>query len=84
VSGAPESKTIGQSAGARLLRHAQAAGMARSDIDGADLFALVGALAWLADQRTPAARADRLFDVIAGAILTVQAGGATVEHLATS
>ena len=73
-----------QSAGARLLRHAQAAGMARSDIDGADLFALVGALAWLADQHTPAARADRLFDVIAGAILTVQAGGATVEHLAIS
>ena len=73
-----------QCAGARLLRHAQAAGMARSDIDGADLFALVGALAWLADQHTSPARADRLFDVIAGAILTVQAGGATVEHLATS
>jgi AcrR family transcriptional regulator len=62
-----------QSAGTRLLKHAQVAGMARRDIDGADLFALVGALAWLADQNTPAARADRLFDIIASAILTVQA-----------
>jgi hypothetical protein len=52
-----------------LLTRAQAEGVARTDIDGADLFALVGALAWLGDQPTLARRADHLFDVISGAIL---------------
>ncbi|MFJ8743643.1 TetR/AcrR family transcriptional regulator [Embleya sp. NPDC127516] len=59
-----------RAAGARLLTRAQAAGMARSDIDGADLFALVAALAWLGDQPPLAPRADHLFDVVASAILT--------------
>lgn len=59
-----------RSAGARLLLRAQAAGMARADIDGIDLFALMGALGWLSDQPSFAPRADRLFDVIASAILT--------------
>ncbi|AVZ76793.1 TetR family transcriptional regulator [Streptomyces lunaelactis] len=59
-----------RAAGARLLTRAQAAGMARSDIDGADLFALVAMLAWLGDQPSLAPRADRLFDVVASAILT--------------
>lgn len=58
-----------RASGARLLARAQAAGVARSDIDGVDLFALVGALAWLNDQPSLASRADHLFDVIAGAIL---------------
>jgi hypothetical protein len=44
--------------------------MARTDIDGTDLFALVTALAWLGDQRSLAPRADHLFDVVASAILT--------------
>ncbi|MFC9500081.1 TetR family transcriptional regulator, partial [Streptomyces sp. NPDC056982] len=57
-------------AGTRLLTRAQAAGMARTDIDGADMFALVMALAWLGDQRSLAPRADHLFDVVASAILT--------------
>jgi hypothetical protein len=35
-----------RASGAQLLARAQAAGLARVDIDGADLFALVGALAW--------------------------------------
>ncbi|MGP4005178.1 TetR/AcrR family transcriptional regulator [Streptomyces sp. 4N124] len=59
-----------RAAGARLLTRAQAAGMARSDIDGTDLFALIAALAWLGDQPSLAPRADHLFDVVASAILT--------------
>jgi AcrR family transcriptional regulator len=56
--------------GARLLDRAHAAGVARADIDGTDLFALVAALAWLYDQPTLARRADHLLDVISSAILT--------------
>ncbi len=59
-----------RAAGTRLLARAQAEGMARTDIDGADLFALVGALAWLGDQPSLAGRADHLFGVIVSAILT--------------
>ncbi len=59
-----------RAAGARLLTRAQAAGVARSDIDGADLFALIAMLAWAGDQPSLAPRADRLFDVVADAILT--------------
>ncbi|MFF3013725.1 TetR/AcrR family transcriptional regulator [Streptomyces sp. NPDC057939] len=62
-----------RAAGARLLTRAQEAGAARTDIDGADLFALVAALAWLGDQPSLAPRADHLFDVVASAILV---GGA--------
>lgn len=54
--------------GAQLLARAQAQGQARGDIDGTDLLALVSALAWLNDQPPFAARADRLLDVVAGAI----------------
>jgi len=59
-----------RAAGTRLLSRAQAEGMARTDIDGADLFALIAALAWLNDQPSVAPRADHLFSVIASAILT--------------
>ncbi len=62
-----------RAAGTRLLTRAQAAGMARTDIDGTDLFALAGALAWLSDQPSLAPRADHLFGVIASAILTNRA-----------
>ncbi len=58
-----------RASGARLLVRAQAEGLARVDIDGADLFALIGALAWLNDQPSHAPRADHLFGVIASAIL---------------
>ncbi|MEU1621504.1 TetR/AcrR family transcriptional regulator [Streptomyces sp. NPDC005722] len=64
-----------RAAGARLLTRAQATGMARSDIDGADVFALVAALAWLGDQPALAPRAGHLFDVVASAILTGAASG---------
>ena len=63
-----------KAAGTRLLVRAQEDGAARSDIDGADLFALVGALAWLGDQPALAPRADRLFTVISGALLTPAKG----------
>jgi AcrR family transcriptional regulator len=58
------------SASARLLLRAQAEGTARTDMDGDDLFALVTALGWVVDQPAFARRADRLFDIIASAILT--------------
>ncbi|WNI20462.1 TetR/AcrR family transcriptional regulator [Streptomyces sp. ITFR-16] len=66
-----------RAAGARLLARAQAEGAARRDIDGADLFALVAMLAWLGDQPALASRADRLFGVVAGAILTGTGHGNT-------
>lgn len=59
-----------RAAGARLLTRAQAAGAARADLDGTDLFALVAALAWVGDQPSLESRADHLFDVVVGAILT--------------
>lgn len=59
-----------KAAGTRLLTRAQAEGVARADITGADLFALVGALAWINDQPSTAPRADHLFSVISSALLT--------------
>ena len=56
-------------AGAHLLARAQAEGVARADLDGADLFALIGALAWLCDQPSLGPRADHLFTVISDAIV---------------
>ncbi|KMS84860.1 MULTISPECIES: TetR/AcrR family transcriptional regulator [Streptomyces] len=64
-----------RAAGARLLARAQAAGTARADIDGTDLFALVAALAWLGDQPSLAPRSDHLFEVITSAILTSAGSG---------
>jgi AcrR family transcriptional regulator len=58
------------SAGARLLLRAQAEGTARADMNGDDLFALITALGWAVDQPSFAPRADHLFHIIAGAILT--------------
>ena len=58
-----------RASGARLLARAQAAGVAKTNIDGEDLFALVSALAWINDQPSLAPRADHLFDVITSAIL---------------
>ncbi|WP_347557851.1 helix-turn-helix domain-containing protein [Robbsia sp. KACC 23696] len=54
---------------ARLLLAAQKAGVARSDMDGVDLFALMSSLGWLADQSAFAQRGGRLFDLISSAIL---------------
>lgn len=68
-----------RASGARLLARAQAEGKARTDIDGTDLLALVSALAWLNDQDTFKARVDRLFEVVASAILVRPQGGAAVR-----
>ena len=57
-------------AGTRLLTRAQAADMARADLDGADLFALASSLAWLGDQPGLKERAEHLFEVVLSAILT--------------
>ncbi|TIX90695.1 TetR/AcrR family transcriptional regulator [Rhizobium sp. P44RR-XXIV] len=62
--------TTMRSAGTRLLFRAQAEGIARTDMDGADLFALIAALGWLGDQPSFAPRVDHLFGIIASAILT--------------
>ncbi|GLY07920.1 MULTISPECIES: TetR/AcrR family transcriptional regulator [Actinoplanes] len=59
-----------RAAGARLLARAQADGAARADIDGTDVYALAGSLAWIADQPGFASRVDRLVGVVTGAILT--------------
>ena len=64
-----------RAAGTRLLTRAQAAGSARTDMDGTDLFALIAALAWLSDQPSHAQRADHLFGIITTAILTNQESG---------
>lgn len=65
-----------RAAGERLLVRAQAEGSARTDIDGTDMFALGGALAWLNDQPALAPRAGRLFDVVASAVLNGDGPGA--------
>ncbi|MFI5734962.1 TetR/AcrR family transcriptional regulator [Kribbella sp. NPDC051587] len=57
-------------AGAQLLARAQAAGEAPVDVDGADLFALVSAFAWLGDQTRQEQRAERLFGLVTSAILS--------------
>ncbi|WP_080465601.1 TetR/AcrR family transcriptional regulator [Burkholderia cenocepacia] len=53
----------------QLLVRAQAEGKARTDVNGADLFSLISALAWLNDQPSCAPRAGHLFEVIASSIL---------------
>ena len=67
-----------RAAGTRLLTRAQRAGLARTDIDSTDLFALAGSLAWLGDQPATAPRADHLFEVVVSGILTGAASGDAV------
>ena len=62
-------------AGAALLARAQAEGTARTDLDGAELFDLIAALAWLREQPSHAPRADRIFELIASAVLRRADGG---------
>jgi hypothetical protein len=68
-----------RAAGTRLLGGAQAAGVARTDIDGADLFAPASSLAWLGDQPGPKARTGHLIGVVVSAILT-NAGSSDAEE----
>lgn len=53
---------------AALLSRAQSQGTARSDLNGTDLFALVGALAWIGEQPSIKDRANHMFDVMMSAI----------------
>ena len=59
-----------RAAGTRLLTRVQAEGAARTDIDGADLFALAASLAWLGDQPALEPRVEHLFGVVMSAIVT--------------
>lgn len=56
-------------AGERLLNRAQTEGTARGDMQGSDLFALIGALGWISDQDTFKPRVEYLLDIISDAIL---------------
>ncbi|XUW91987.1 TetR/AcrR family transcriptional regulator [Burkholderia sp. M6-3] len=62
------------SASARLLLRAQAAGTARADMNGDDMFGLMAALGWLVDLPSFAPRADHLVHLITSAILTKRPG----------
>jgi AcrR family transcriptional regulator len=62
------------SAGARLLRRAQDEGTARPDMTGDDLFALITALGWTADQPSFASRVDHLVTLMTSAILKIGPG----------
>lgn len=61
-------------AGARLLARAQADGAARQDLDGRDLFALIGALGWIGEQPSFVSRESRLFNLVVGAVVTDRSG----------
>ena len=58
-----------RAAGAELLQRAQGSGAARTDIDGVDLFALIGALGWISNQPAFEPRGDHLVDFIMAALV---------------
>ncbi|MFN3311905.1 MAG: TetR/AcrR family transcriptional regulator [Hyphomonas sp.] len=58
-----------RAAGAKLLQNAQQAGVVREDVDGGDLFALIGAAGWIGDQPAFDDRANRLANFIANALM---------------
>lgn len=62
-------------AGTRLLGRAQVADVARADVDGTDLFALVAAVSWIYDQPSFADRADHLLAVILSAVVPTLGSG---------
>ena len=63
---------------ARIVGARAGRGQGTSRLDGADLFALVGALAWIGDQPSLVDRFDHLFEVISSAVLVrAPAGAAT-------
>ncbi len=62
-------------ASARLLLRAQAAGAARADMNGDDLFGLMAALGWLVDLPSFAPRSDHLVRIVASGILMQRPSG---------
>ncbi|MFG3441072.1 TetR/AcrR family transcriptional regulator [Nonomuraea sp. NPDC047897] len=72
-------------AGAALLRRAQDDGVIRGDIDDTDLFALVSAIGWAAEQTaTPDARRARLLKVVIAGLAMRDAGLAMGERTSRS
>lgn len=71
-----------RAAGTRLLARAQAAGLARADMEGPDLFAIIGAIAWVYDQPAFESRADAIFGIIADAIVIDIDDGSEKKNLA--
>lgn len=57
--------------------------MAREDVDGADLFALVGPLVWVHDQPAFVPRGDHLFGLVTSAIMKNQTGSNATAALGT-
>ncbi len=72
-----------RAAGTRRLTRAQAEGLARTDMDGEDLFSLASALAWLGDQPASAPRAEHLFHLVSSAILTRRTSNKTKPRAGT-
>ena len=58
-----------RAAGGCLLDRAQKAGVARSDLDGEELFVLAGGMAWTCGQVSSPAQRQHVLDVQLGAIL---------------
>lgn len=58
-----------KAAGTRLLLRAQSDGRARDDVDGVDLFALIGAAAWIAEQPGLSDRRDHLAEIIVAGLV---------------
>lgn len=52
-----------RASGAQLLARAQQAGVARADLDGADLFLLAAGFAWTGSQASTPARREHVLDV---------------------
>lgn len=63
-----EACTSVRTVGARLLERAQTEGSARPDVNGLDLFALMGGLGWISNQSTFAPRSGYLTEVVTKAI----------------
>jgi AcrR family transcriptional regulator len=62
-----------RAAGTSLLERAQHDHAARDDVDGQDMFALIAALAWLADQPAMAQRSEHIFDVVVSTLFAAPA-----------
>ncbi|MBF4615900.1 TetR/AcrR family transcriptional regulator [Curtobacterium sp. VKM Ac-1376] len=59
-----------RASGAHLLARAQQAGVARSDLDGADLFLLAAGFAWTRGQASSPARREHILDVQLASLVT--------------
>ena len=58
-----------RASGSRLLARAQAEGSARPDLDGTDLFALAGSVAWLGEQPSLSPRIEHFLGIVLSAVL---------------